>query len=149
MIEINIPGRDAIGLKHLVLDVNGTLAVDGVVIEGVTRRINALRDRLEIHLLTANTFNRQDSIDHQLGLRAFRLTPGDETTQKTDFVKRLGNQAVAAIGQGANDAGMIHTAQLGIAVMSTEGLSIETLLAADVLAPSINDALDLLEKPCA
>lgn len=147
MIEITIPGRGELSLKHLVLDVNGTLAVDGVLIEGVARRINTLRDRLEIHLLTANTHNRQDSIDKMLGLHAERILPGNEAAQKTEFVQRLGNESVISIGQGANDAGMLKASRLGIAVLSVEGLSVETLLAADLLAPSITDALDLLEKP--
>ncbi|MEJ5226256.1 MAG: hypothetical protein WHV44_17470 [Anaerolineales bacterium] len=147
MIEITIPGRGELSLKHLVLDVNGTLAVDGVLIDGIARRINSLRDRLEIHLLTANTHNQQDSIDQMLGLHAERLLPGDEAAQKTAFVQRLGSETVVSIGQGANDAGMLKSAALGIAVLSPEGLAVETLLAADLLTPSIADALDLLEKP--
>lgn len=35
MIEINIPGRAAYQLEHLVCDVNGTLALDGVLLDGV------------------------------------------------------------------------------------------------------------------
>lgn len=147
MIEITIPGRGDLSLHHLVLDVNGTLATDGILIEGVARRINTLRDRLQIHLLTANTHNRQDSIDQMLGLHAHRLTPGNEAAQKAEFVQRLGCQTVISIGQGANDAHMLKQSAIGIAVLSTEGLAIETLLAADLLAPSITDALDLLEKP--
>ncbi len=55
MIELNIPGRGNFSIEHLVMDVNGTLAVDGSLLDGVARRIAALRDRLEIHLLTADT----------------------------------------------------------------------------------------------
>ena len=35
MIEIDIPGYKTLHLEHLVLDYNGTLAVDGVLIDGV------------------------------------------------------------------------------------------------------------------
>ena len=55
MIELNIPGRGIIQLEYLVSDINGTIAVDGHLIEGVPRLINELRDRLEVHLLTADT----------------------------------------------------------------------------------------------
>ena len=34
MIELNIPGRGLIQLKHLVSDVNGTLALDGQLLDG-------------------------------------------------------------------------------------------------------------------
>lgn len=34
MIEINIPGFGSLELDHLVLDYNGTMALDGQLIEG-------------------------------------------------------------------------------------------------------------------
>ncbi|MCS7010325.1 MAG: hypothetical protein N2049_05200 [Anaerolineales bacterium] len=147
MIELDIPGRGRIQLKHLVLDVNGTLAVDGQLIDGIVKRLAALRDRLEIHLLTADTHGRQARIDEQLNLKAVRLTPGNEASQKGDFVDHLGSAFTAAIGQGANDAEMLRRAALGICVLSPEGTAVETLLAADLAAPDIFTALDLFEKP--
>lgn len=148
MIELNIPGIGTIRLDHLVLDVNGTLAVDGKLVEGVSRHIGVLRDRLEIHLLTADTFGRQAIIDQQLNLKATRLQASvDEARQKADFIEQLGPERVAAIGQGANDALMLRAAQVGICVLSPEGTAVETLLAADLAAPNILSALELLEKP--
>ena len=35
MIEIDVPGFGALRLEHLVLDYNGTLACDGMLLEGV------------------------------------------------------------------------------------------------------------------
>jgi P-type E1-E2 ATPase len=147
MIELNIPGREVLQLEHLVSDVNGTLAVDGQLPEGVARAVKDLRDRLEVHLLTADTHGRQHLIDRQLGLQAIRIQPGDEAGQKAAYVQQLGAQNVVAIGQGANDAKMLREAALGICVLSSEGTAIETLLAADLLAPDIITALELLEKP--
>jgi P-type E1-E2 ATPase len=147
MIELNVPGRGNIQLKYLLMDVNGTLAVDGILIEGVARRVAALRAHLEIHLLTADTHGRQNLIDQMLGLRAVRIQPGQEATQKADFTRHLGSQFVVAIGQGANDSLMLKEAAIGISVMSIEGLSIEALLSSDLLMPDINTALDLFEKP--
>lgn len=51
--------------------------------------------------------------------------------QKADFVRSLGSTSVVAIGQGSNDAEMLAAAGLGICVMSVEGVSRQTLLAAD------------------
>ena len=62
-------------------------------------------------------------------------------------MRRIGAASVAAVGQGANDAGMLRAAAVGIAVMSPEGLAVETLHAADVVVSDILDALELLEKP--
>ena len=147
MIELNIPGRGELRLQHLVSDVNGTLAVDGELIEGVKRRLSALGDRLTIHLLTADTHGRQNVIDQQLNLKAVRIQPGNEAVQKAEYVRSLGADTVAALGQGANDAEMLRLAALGICVMSVEGIASETLLAADLLMPDILAALELLDKP--
>jgi len=147
MIEINIPGRELLQLEHLVCDVNGTLAVDGVLMEGVPRALRTLADRLQIHLLTADTHGRQQQIDHLLGLQAVRIQPGNESGQKAAIVERLGAAQVVAIGQGANDAGMLKTAGLGICVQSREGTALEALLAADILVSDSLTALELLERP--
>lgn len=147
MIQFTIPGLGDYNLEHLVMDVNGTLAVDGQLIDGVATKIAALRAQLTIHLLTADTHGRQAVIDRQLGLTALRIAPGGESSQKADYVRRLGSETVAAIGQGANDAEMLAVAHLGICVMSVEGVAKETLFACDLIAPSILTALELLEKP--
>ena len=147
MIELSIPGRGELRLLHLVTDVNGTLAVDGVLIDGLGPRLAAIRDKLDVHLLTADTHGRQAVIDKQLGLKAACLTGGNEVEQKRTFVQKLGADSVVAIGQGANDAGMLKAAALGICIMSTEGAAVETLLAADIVVPDITAAFDLLDKP--
>lgn len=147
MIELNIPGTGILQLEHLVCDVNGTLAVDGQLAEGMSRILNGLRDRLEVHLLTADTHGRQNLIDRQLNLQAVRVQPGNEAEQKAQYVHRLGAQHVAAIGQGANDAAMLEAAVLGICVLSAEGAAVETLLSADLVVPNIFAAFELFEKP--
>lgn len=147
MIELNIPGRGILRLEHLVSDVNGTLAVDGQIIEGLTRSLRSLRDRLTVHLLTADTHGRQHLIDQQLGLRAVRIRPGNEGEQKAAYVRQLGIEGVVAIGQGANDAAMLQAAGLGICVLSKEGTALATIQAADIVVPDIYAALELLEKP--
>ncbi len=147
MIELEIPGRGSLQLQHLVSDVNGTLAVDGQLLDGVSRRIRALKDRLTIHLLTADTHGHQAEIDSQLGLQAVRIGPGNESTQKADYIRRLGSEHVVAIGQGANDAEMLQVAAIGICILSAEGTAIATLTSADLVIPDINAALELFEKP--
>lgn len=147
MIELNIPGRGTLRVEHLITDVNGTLAIDGQLIEGVVQRIESLKERLTIHLLTADTHGRQALIDDQLNLTAVRIQPGKESEQKADYVRQLGAESVVALGQGANDAGMLKEAALGICVLSIEGTAVEALLSADLVLPDVNTALDLLAKP--
>ena len=147
MIEINIPGRGSLRLEHLVTDVNGTLAIDGQLIPGVAKQISSLRDRLTIHLLTADTHGQQALIDQQLNLTAVRIQPGNESEQKAEYVRQLGAETVVAVGQGANDANMLKEAALGICIMSQEGIATETLLSSDLVLPNISAALELLDKP--
>jgi len=95
-------------------------------------------------------------------VRAERVPPGDEAGAKAAFVRKLGAEHVVAIGNGANDAGMLAEAAIGIAprpsnqfstegrgvaVLSPEGTAAEALQAADVIAPGILDALGWLERP--
>jgi P-type E1-E2 ATPase len=147
VIELNIPGRGTVRLLHLVTDVNGTLALDGQLASGLVRRISVLRDRLDLHMLTADTHGRQAEIDERLNLQAVRIQPGDEPEQKAAYVHALGADNVVALGQGANDSAMLKAAAIGICVMSAEGAAVQTLMAADLIVPDILMAFDLLEKP--
>jgi len=147
MIELTIPGRGLVQIEHLVCDVNGTLAVDGRLQEGLSRLLTRLRDRLELHLLTADTHGQQHIIDQQVNIRAVRIQPGREPAQKAEYVSQLGAETVAAIGQGANDAEMLRAAGLGICILSPEGTAVQALLASDLVVPNIYDALNLLENP--
>ena len=147
MIELNIPGRGNLRLSHVVLDVNGTIARDGRLLDKVARPLTGLRDRLTVHLLTADTYGKQDHIDLMLGIKATRIKSGDAGPLKADYVRQLGAETVIAIGQGANDASMLEAAAIGIAVLGEEGLAVEALLKADIVCASIFDALNLLEYP--
>ena len=147
MIEITIPGMDKLIIKHLVCDVNGTLALDGVLLPGVAEKIHSLKKFLEIHLITANTNGKQAEIDGVLGTRAILLAPGAEAGQKAAYLRALGAKNCAAIGQGANDQSMLKEAALGICVLSPEGTYVSTLLSADIVFSDILTALDLFEHP--
>jgi P-type E1-E2 ATPase len=147
MIDLNVPGRGLIHIEHLVCDVNGTLTLDGCLIDGVAQALARLSERVSVHLLTADTHGHQDEIDRALNITAVRLQPGDEAGQKARFVQRIGAERTVAIGNGANDAGMLAAAALAICVLSPEGLSLEAFHASDVLVPDIRFALELVEKP--
>jgi P-type E1-E2 ATPase len=148
MIELQIPGRGIIQLECAVFDVNGTLAVDGVLIDGVAEKIAVLRGKLEVHLLTADTHGKQVEIDQQLRFTADRLQPGGrEREQKAEYVRLLDANKVVAIGNGANDVDMLYAAAIGIAVIGPEGVSGEALAAADVVVSDIHAAIGLLLNP--
>ena len=144
MIRIDIPGRGIIELTSAVFDVNGTIAVDGILIEGVAERLQALQEQLSIHILTAGTHGNLAEIEQSLGIPLHIIRTGED---KARFVQQLGAEHVIAFGNGSNDAAMLRLAAIGIAVFATEGASMQALQAADILARGPLDAIDLVLNP--
>jgi len=147
MIDIEVPGFRRFHLEHLVLDVNGTIAMDGRLLEGVAELIGELRSRLAVHLVTADTHGCQETIDRALSATAILIPVRDQAQAKLDYVEKLGPDRVAAVGNGANDAAMLKGAALGICVLGPEGSAVEALAKADVVVPHIRAALELLLYP--
>ena len=147
MIELDIPGRGHYALKHLVLDMNGTIALGGELLEGVKEKLQALGDSLDIAVITADTHGGADKLAETLKIEVHTLRPGEGGSQKLAFVKQLGAENAVAIGNGANDALMLKESAIGICIMGIEGASVEAQQSADMLIMDICDALDLLLKP--
>jgi P-type E1-E2 ATPase len=147
MLEVDIPSYGLLHLEYLVLDLNGTIALDGKLLPGFSGRLERLRNILEPWLVSADTQGTLAGLASQLGIQAKRLDAGDECEQKAEFVAGLGSDRVVAIGNGANDVEMLHRAALGIAVIGGEGLAAKCLHAADIVVPSTEVALDLLIYP--
>jgi len=145
VIEVDIPGWKQLRLTTLVLDVNGVIARDGQLLNEAGRRVVDLRDQIDVHLLSADTHGRLDSIATQLTVTAKRVTAGDEAEQKASYVRRLGSSGVVAIGNGMNDVGMLKEAALAIAVMDQEGLAVPAMIASHIVTDSVYEALDLLK----
>ncbi|ACV63595.1 HAD family hydrolase [Desulfofarcimen acetoxidans DSM 771] len=147
MIEINVPGRGILCIKYLVLDYNGTIALDGDLAEHIKERINLLAERLDVYIITADTHGRCSKGCQGLSAKLHILSKPLGGPEKMDFVEQLGAVNVAAIGNGANDALMLEKAGLGIAVIGSEGTAVKSVLAADVVVTNIINAFDLLLKP--
>jgi len=147
MIEIAIPGYKAIKLKHLVLDHNGTLACDGILIRGVKECLEALASDLQIHVLTADTFSKARSQLEGVPCELSILPADNQDVGKLEYVKKLGCENAVCIGNGRNDKLMLKEAVLGIAVVLEEGVAVETLVSADVVCTTIVSALELLMRP--
>lgn len=148
MIEIDVPGWRSLRLQHLVLDVNGTIALDGELLPGVADRIAKLRGAVDPHLLSGDTYDQLDNVAALLQVDAVRLRKdAPAAKQKAVFIRSLGAAGVVAIGNGANDVAMLQEAALSIGVLGSEGLALVALAAAHVLVPSIGEGLDLLAHP--
>lgn len=148
MLTIEISGFATLELHTLVLDLNGTIAQDGEVIEGVAEAVRLLAETLHVIVVTADTHGTATALLAPLGLDEVRVIPrGRESEAKLDLVDELGSDSVVAIGNGANDALMLRDAAVGIAVVGGEGAASVAVQAADVVVASIDDALGLLLEP--
>ncbi|PZS03754.1 MAG: ATPase P [Candidatus Chloroheliales bacterium] len=148
MIEIEVPNWKKLKLEHLALDINGTLTLDGELIQGVDERIWKLAEQLHIVLLSADTLGKANVAAERLRVELHLLDKQQSgAEQKAIYVSNLGAHNVVAIGNGANDGAMLFMAGLGIAVLGPEGLANEAMENADVVARDITTALDLLLHP--
>jgi P-type E1-E2 ATPase len=147
MIRVSIPGGEDLEFHHLVLDMNGTITTDGLLPDGVAQLIEQLKDKLNIYLLTADTFGTGARVARELGIEMFTVSSDHGTIDKANFIASLSPAGAAAIGNGNNDLEMFKQAALSIAVIGQEGCSVAALLNADIVVTNINDALNLLLNP--
>ena len=141
MIEIAIPGLDALRLEYLVTD------CDGKLLPGSADALRLLADKLAIHVVTADTFGDAAESLGDLPCKLAVLPSGNQSAAKMTYVQNLGASRCVCIGNGRNDRLMLATAALGIAVVQKEGAAVETVMAAKVVAPDIVAALELLLNP--
>ena len=147
MLAIEIPDFARLEIEHLVLDYNGTLAVDGRMLDGVRERLVQLSASLQLHVVTGDTFGTARGALRGLPCTLTCLGESGQRQSKRDYVTALDPSRVACVGNGRNDQDMMAIAGLAIAVVQLEGASAETLMAAHVVARGITDALDLLLHP--
>lgn len=148
MIRVVIPGRDnELELSYLLLDMNGTLTTDGILIPGVKDRIELLRTKLKIFLLTADTFGSGAQVAAELGIELAKVSGVNGGEDKRTFIRELGAGCTAAIGNGFNDVLMLEDAALSVAVIGREGCHSMAIFKADIVVSHIIDALDLLVNP--
>jgi soluble P-type ATPase len=138
----DIPGTGLVELNNIILDLNGTLSIGGRIVDGVKSQIARLQGMgYHVVFFTGNTRNDADGISEFLDI------PWREAKTAADKVheaKTFNLENTVSIGNGRIDLELTKAVRLGIVTLQAEGVHVETLLAADVVVPSITDALDLL-----
>lgn len=147
MITIDIPGFKMICCEHLVLDFNGTLAIDGKIKDGVMQALNSLATNVKVHVITADSFGKAKDELKDIKCELAILNGKNHDQQKVKYINNLGNENVISIGNGRNDVLMLKNAAIGIAVIQKEGAASETLLNSNVVCTDIIDALGLITNP--
>ena len=147
MIDISIPGFGQLTLAHLLLDYNGTLAIDGVLIEGVVSRLSKLAEKLELHVITGDSFGTAREQLKEIKCHLTILPAEKQMKAKKEYIQKFKAEHIMAIGNGRNDQPMVKEAIIGVAIAGPEGAAVQTITAADIVVPSIIVALDLLLHP--
>lgn len=143
MIEYDIPGREIIYIENLVLDYNGTLAVEGKLLPGVDNLLKKLTD-LKIYILTADTRGSARKECEKLPVQLITFPQENAGMEKLKIVRELGGEKTIVVGNGFNDIPMFKESILSIAVIQEEGLCGQLLAYSDIVTTSILDALNIL-----
>ena len=147
MLPITIPGFGDFNLTDAIIDYNGTLAVDGTLITGITEPLNELSKLLEIHIVTGDGFGTAKEELANINCKLTIIPADNQAISKQKYLHQLNPKTTVAIGNGKNDCYILKESALGIAILGEEGLCVEALLSAHVILPSIALALELLHKP--
>ena len=141
----NIPKGNSIEINNIVLDLNGTLAVKGVVSEKTKLLIKELK-KLEyrIVLISGDIRGNAKIIAEELEIELFL---GNTSEEKANQMQFFNKENTAAIGNAKIDIGTFKNSILSVATLQAEGIHTAILKHVDIIVPSIEDALNLfIEK---
>lgn len=148
MIEIDIPGYESIKIKNVVLDFNGTIAEDGILIDKVKEKIRELANKnINVFVLTADTFGTVSKQCRNLPVKVEVFNKVNAAEDKNRIVRKIGADKTVSIGNGKNDVLMFKKSIVSIAVIGKEGCFSKAMVEADIVVTSAVDALDLLLNP--
>lgn len=145
-MKIEIPGYRTLILDYLVLDYNGTIAVDGGVPDDVRERLKQLTEQFNICVVTADTHGNARTACEGLPVKILTFPSADAAHAKKEIVEGLGPERCVCVGNGRNDVLMCRIAGLAVAVMDAEGMYGPLAAEADICVRSMQEGLDLLMK---
>jgi len=152
-VTIDIPGSGRRQFRFLVSDFTGTLSRDGRLTPGVRPALTQLSKRMDVHVITADTFGtvRRALVRLPLAIHHLRGPGGDHDRQKRAFVRTFDLRNVVALGNGKNDRLLLKAVHQGgglaIAVDNGEGCALDALRNANVFISNAANALALLLEP--
>ena len=144
-MKIEIPGRETLDIQNIVFDYNGTVAIDGKLINEVSQNINELSSKFKFYVITADTYGTVQKELENTNCEVVVIPKKEQDIYKQNFVKQLKSKTVLSAGNGRNDKLMLKETALGIAILQEEGLCTETLLNSDIVVSSILDVFGFLK----
>jgi len=135
------PNQEKFEIKNIILDLNGTLSVSGIVSKKTKSQIFKLKDLgYQIILISGDIRGTASNIAKQLNIELFI---GQNSEEKAERMQDLEAEKTAAIGNARIDIGTFKNAKLSIATLQAEGIHTGIIPYVDIIVPNINDALNL------
>ncbi|MDY0234778.1 MAG: HAD family hydrolase [Gudongella sp.] len=144
MLLYEIPGRDNIEIENVVLDYNGTIAIDGKLIDGAKELINILAEHVDIYILTADTYGTVEKECGDINGEIMTFPKENAGESKKKIVEKLGGQRTICVGNGYNDIPMFEEAIISIAVIEGEGVSGKLLSNASIVVRNIIEGINII-----
>lgn len=144
-MKIDIPGRDVLEIKNIVFDYNGTIAIDGKLIEKVADLINEFSTKFNFYVITADTYGSVQKELENTNCKIIVIPQKSQDKAKLEFIQSINEKNTLSVGNGRNDTYMLKHSALGIAILQEEGLCTQTLLNSDILVKSIFDVFAYLK----
>ena len=144
MLLYEIPGREDIKIENIVFDYNGTIAVDGKHIDGVSQLINRVSKHANIYILTADTYGTVEKECNDIGAKVSTFPKENAGESKREIIRKLGGEKTLCIGNGYNDISMFKESILSIGIIEGEGASGKLLANADIVARSIAERINII-----
>jgi soluble P-type ATPase len=88
-ITIDIPGFGKVQINSILSDYTGTLAFNGKLVLGVKDRLIRLAERLDIHIVTADSFGTAEEELKGLPIVCRRLKREKEDVQKARYAVEM------------------------------------------------------------
>ena len=140
-MKIEIPKGKTIEINTIVLDLNGTLAVKGIVSEQTKKLIHKLKElNYRIVLISGDIRGNAKIISDKLETELFL---GATSQEKAEQMQQFDKETTASIGNARIDIGTFENSKISIATMQAEGIHTGILNYVDVIVPTIEDALSL------
>ncbi len=137
----HIPKGETIEINTIVLDLNGTLTVKGILQDSTIELIKQLQsNNFRLVLISGDIRGNAKTIADDLGMELYLGSTSDE---KAAQMQQFDKSKTAAIGNARIDIGTFENAKISIATLQSEGIHTAILKHVDIIVPNIDNALQL------
>jgi soluble P-type ATPase len=138
---IEIPNSNSIEINTIILDLNGTLSINGIISAETKSLIKQLKKfNYKIVLISGDIRGNAQNIATELEID---LLLGKTSEEKAVQMQNFDKNTTASIGNARIDIGIFKNSKLSIATLQAEGIHTQILKYVDIIVPSIENALQL------